>query len=165
MKNEQYTWRYYHFTNTYHKWQSHDVWFLRYEMQLTEFLVILDHFLLFYPPNNPKKQNFEKLKKLPGDIIIWHMCIIKDNHIMYSSWDMKRDGQNFLSFWTVFLPFYSPNNPKNKNFEKMKRKSGDIINLQMYIINDNHMMYSSWDMKRDGHNFLSFWACFAILSP
>ena len=26
-------------------------------------------FLLFYPPNNPKNQNFDKMKKLPGDII------------------------------------------------------------------------------------------------
>ena len=42
--------------------ESHDVWFLRYEMQQTEFLVILDHFLPFtHPPNNPKNQNFEKL--------------------------------------------------------------------------------------------------------
>ena len=54
---------------------------------------------------------------------------------------MKRDGQMFLSFWTVILPFYSPNNPKNENFEKMKQMSGDIIILQMCIINDNHMMY------------------------
>ena len=54
-------------------------------MQQTEFLVILDHFLPFYPPNNPKNQNFEKLKKRPGDIIILHMCTINDNHMIYSS--------------------------------------------------------------------------------
>ena len=29
------------------------------------FFIILDHFLHFYPPNNPKKQNFEKMKKNP----------------------------------------------------------------------------------------------------
>ena len=29
----------------------------------TEFFVILDHFLPFYPYNNPKTQNFQKLKK------------------------------------------------------------------------------------------------------
>ena len=67
--------------------ESHDVWFLRYEMQQTEFLVILDHFLHPppSPPNNPKNQNFEKLKKRPGGIIILHMCTINDNHMMYSS--------------------------------------------------------------------------------
>ena len=82
-KNEQHSWRYYHFTNTCHKWQSHDVWFLRYEMQQTEFLIILDHFLPFYSPNNLKNQNFEKLRKIPGDIIISHMCTINNNHIWY----------------------------------------------------------------------------------
>ena len=118
-----------------------------------------------FTPLTTQKIKILKNWEIPGDIIIWHTCIIKDNHIMYSSWDMKRDGQMFLSFWTVILPFYSPNNPKNENFEKMKQKSGDIIILQMCILNDNHMMYASWDMKRDGHNFLSFWTCFAILPP
>ena len=32
--------------------------------------VILGHFLLFQPPTDPENQNFEKLKKTPGDIII-----------------------------------------------------------------------------------------------
>ena len=88
-----------------HKWQSYDVWFLRYGVQWTEFFVILDHFLPFYPPNNPKNQNFEKMKKPPGDIIILHRCTINDNHMMYGSSGTKRDGQNFLSFWTIFCPF------------------------------------------------------------
>ena len=35
---------------------------------------------------------------------------------------MESDGHNFLSFWTVFLPFYPHNNPKDQNFEKMKKK-------------------------------------------
>ena len=39
-----------------HKWQSYDVWFLRYGLQWTEFFIILDHFLPFYPPNNRKNQ-------------------------------------------------------------------------------------------------------------
>ena len=32
------------------------------------------------------------------------------------------------------MPFYSPNNPENHNFEKMKKKKtpGDIIILQVY---------------------------------
>ena len=43
-------------------------------------------FLLFHPPNNPKNENFEKIeKKLPGDIIILHICNINDNHMMYGS--------------------------------------------------------------------------------
>ena len=32
-------------------------------MRQTEFFVIFGHFLPFYPTNNPKTQNFEKMKK------------------------------------------------------------------------------------------------------
>ena len=42
-----------------------------------------------------------------------------------------------------FLFFYHLNIPKNQNFEKMKKTPGDIIILQMYTINDNHVMYGS----------------------
>ena len=172
-KNEQHIRRYYHFTNAYHKLQSYDVWFLWYEMQQTEFLVILEHFLSFYPPDNPKNQNFEKLRKKHGDIIILHMCTINDNHMMYGSWDMKRDGQNFLSFWTVFCHFTPlppprpspPNNPKNQNFEKLKKTPRDIIILYMCPINDNQMMYGSWGIERDRQIFLSFWTIFCPFTP
>ena len=78
-------------------------WYIK--QRRTEFFVILDHFLLFYPLNNPKNKNFEKIKKVPRDIIILHQCTINDNHMMHGSWNMKRDRQIFLSFWTVFCPF------------------------------------------------------------
>ena len=119
------SWRYYHFTNVYHKWQSYDVLFLRYGVQQTEFFVILDHFLPFYSPNNSKNQNFQKTKKMPGDIIIlryYHYhCNINDNHMMYGSWDMKHNGQNFLSFWTVFCPFIPLKKQKIKILKKWKQ--------------------------------------------
>ena len=65
--------------------------------------------LPFYPSNNPKNRNFENMKKKPGDIIILHKCTINDSHMMYGSWDMECNGQNFMSFWTVFtlLPHYT----------------------------------------------------------
>ena len=50
--------------------------------------LILDHSLPFYPPNNPENENFEKMKKMPVDVIILHMCAINENHIMYVSSDM-----------------------------------------------------------------------------
>ena len=39
----------------------------------------------FTPPNNPKNQNFGKLKTTCGDIIILHMCTFNENHMMYGS--------------------------------------------------------------------------------
>ena len=83
-KNGKNTWRYYHFTNVHYKWQSYDVWFLRYGAQWPEFFVILDCFFLpFTSPNNPKNQIFKKWKKhqeilsfytdVPQIKIIWCM--------------------------------------------------------------------------------------------
>ena len=45
-----------------------------YGVQRTEFFVILDHSLSFYPPNNPKNQNFEKMKK-HLKIISFYKCV------------------------------------------------------------------------------------------
>ena len=39
-------------------------------------LFILGHFVIFCPTNTPKNQNFEKMKKSPGGIIILHMLQI-----------------------------------------------------------------------------------------
>ena len=41
------------------------------------------HCLPFYPTNNLKNQNFEKMKRTPGDITILQMCTINDNYTMY----------------------------------------------------------------------------------
>ena len=80
------------------------LWFPSYEAWQTEFFVILDCFLPFYPPNNPKNQNFEKLKKAPGDTIILHKCTKNYDHMLYGSWDMVRI-MCYFSFWAMFCPF------------------------------------------------------------
>ena len=51
---------YHHFIQVYHKWQSYNIWFLRYEVWQTEFFVILGHALPFYPITT---QNINILKK------------------------------------------------------------------------------------------------------
>ena len=46
---------------------NHDAWFLIY-------FIILGYFLPFYappPPSKPENQNSEKIKKAPGNIIIY----------------------------------------------------------------------------------------------
>ena len=90
------------------------------EVQQTEFFLILKHFLPFYPLKNPENQNFEKMKKMPGDIIISHKCTINDNNIMYDSWDMKHNRQNFLSFWAIFCPFTLLTSQKIKILKRWK---------------------------------------------
>ena len=48
---------------TYQKSQSYDACFLKFGVQQREFFVILGQFLPFYPTNNLKNQNFEKMKR------------------------------------------------------------------------------------------------------
>ena len=45
-----------------------------------------------------------------------------------------------------FRPFFAllpPINPKNQNFEKMKKDPRDTIILNMCTINDSHVVYGS----------------------
>ena len=62
LKNEKNCWRYHHFTHLYQKSQSFDVWFLRCGAWQTEFFVIMDHFLPFYPYGY-RKSKFWKNEK------------------------------------------------------------------------------------------------------
>ena len=71
----------------------------------TEPFVTLGHFIaLLTPstPNNPDNQNFEKLKKASGDVIILNLCNKKHDHMMYVYSDMECDRHNFLSFQAIF---------------------------------------------------------------
>ena len=117
---------------------------------VTEFFVILGHFLPFYPTNNPKNQNFEKMKKTPGDIIILHTCI-KNHDQCYTIpeiWHMT--DVIYISYFRPFSAILPPKSPKKQNFKKWKKTPGDIIILQMCTKNYDHMMYGSWDMVWDG---------------
>ena len=128
-------------TNEHHMIHGHGSWNI---ICNTEFVVILGLFLLLHPRDDPENQSFEKLKKIPRDVTILHMCIINDIWWMHLP---------FLSFY-----FYPPNNPENLNFEKMKKTPGDIIILQMRIINDNIM--TKWQDFFSFFFFFHFWSLF-----
>ena len=48
--------------------------FVRYGVQLTEYFVIFDRFLPFYPTNHLENQNLEKMKKVL-DILPFYTCV------------------------------------------------------------------------------------------
>ena len=54
--------------------------------------IFLSFWTMFCPFTPLTNQNFEKIKKPPGDIIILHMRAINYNHMMYGSRDIERDG-------------------------------------------------------------------------
>ena len=143
--------------HVYHKWRSYNMWFLKYEVQQTEFFVILGNFLPFYLLTT----KFWKNEKTLGDIIILRMCTIYDNHMMYGFWDMERDGQYFLSFWTVFCSFIPLTTRKIKLLKKWKKKPDDVIILHECSKNHDHMLHYSWDTMHDRCNsYFLFWTIF-----
>ena len=131
------------------------------EQERQNFLLFWAIFCPFTPLTTWKIKILKKWKT-PGDIIL-HKCVINDNHMMYGSWNMKHDRKKFLSFWAIFCPFTPLTTWKNKMLKKWKTP-GDII-LHKCVINDNHMMYGSWNMKHDRKKFLSFWAIFCPFTP
>ena len=65
-------------------------------------------FFALLPSKNPKNQDFEKLKKTPGDMLILHKCTKNHDHMLYSSVDMACNRFNcYFSFWAIFCPFTS----------------------------------------------------------
>ena len=118
----------------YHKWQSYDVWFLRYGAWRTEFFVILDNFLHFYPPKNPKNQNFEEIKKLL-EILPFYISLPKIIITCYTVLTIWRvtDVIVIFHFGLFFVPFY-PHNMEVGAHLKMPRDFVEIFkNYALYI--------------------------------
>ena len=108
----------------------------------------------FLKNNNKKKAEY---------IITLHLCIKNDDHMMHGSWDIKARRTDFFNRFVLLFAFLPHTSPENQNFEK-KKKSLEISSFYTIVPNDNHMMYGSWNMKPNRHNFLSFWAIFCIFT-
>ena len=134
------------------------------QIEFFSFWIIFCPFNPQSPINNPKNQNFEKMK-----IIILHKCTINDNHMIYGSWDIDCN-RFFLSSWAIFCPFTPPPHPsnstKNQNFIKWNKNTLRYIILHKCTKKHYHILYCSWDMACDTCNFyFSFYAIFCILTP
>ena len=109
------------------------IWCVVPEMQSeTEFFVVLDHFLPFYPPNNLKIKILKKWKKSSGYIIILYLC---HKWQSYDVWFLRYGAQQteFLVILDRFLTFYPPKDPENQNFEKAKKKGLDILSFYTHV--------------------------------
>ena len=144
-KNEKTSWRY-HFIHVYHKWQSFDVWFLRYWTRWTECFVILDHFFVHLPapphtpppsPNNPKHPNFEKMNKMPGD----RSAPSKLRFGSYFYHSLVNFENMIILFWKICVIYrvqIRKEKSLHKNFWSVKRQkhtSGEKISLVLQSIN------------------------------
>ena len=104
----------------------YDSWDMEHDRQnLFSFWTIFCPFTPPLTPYNPENQNFEKIKKTPGDIIILHKCNINDNHIWYmvpEIWS-KVHQMKFLSSLATFCHFTALTAWKIRISKKMKTKS------------------------------------------
>ena len=90
------------------------------------------------------------------------MCT-KNHHIMHASWDMGCDRH--LSFWATFYPFTQLLTLKIKIWTKWKKNPGDIILLHLCTINENHMMYGSWEVVAQRTEFFVILGHFLPFDP
>ena len=96
------------FTYVCHKWQScvYDFWDMEHNRQ--NFLSSWA-FFNFCLPKSPVNQNFQKMKKIPGDIFL-HMCTINHNDSIVS---IFHHHKNELKKWKICTAF--PNKFTIKN--------------------------------------------------
>ena len=80
----------------YQKPQSYEVYTVPEIWIETIFFVIFGPFFALSPPNNPEKENYEKMKKASRDAIILNSCNKKHNQIMYAYSNMECNRYNFL---------------------------------------------------------------------
>ena len=107
------------------------------------------------------------MKKTSEDIIILHLCTKNRNHMMFSSWDMMWDRQDFLSLWVIFCPFTSPLKWSQKSifWQNEKKMPGDISLLHTWDINEDHMIYGYWNRRCDRQNFFAILVHFLPFHP
>ena len=130
--------------------------FLRYGVQQTEMFVILGHFSPFYPTNNPKNENFEKMEK--NTRRSHHFTLVYHKWHPHDVWLQWYGAQKILFVIFDFF-FYSLTSPTTCNY-KIKKKNGkmaaDIIILHLHMTTENHMTYGSWEMECNRQFFLPF---------
>ena len=101
-KNEKNAWRHHHFTLVYQKSWQHATLVLwdRCNFHFSFWATFCPFTLLTARKIKIKKK---KKKKIPGDIIILHMCTKNYDHIMCGSWDMvcneRMDRQTDKKKW------------------------------------------------------------------
>ena len=152
-----------YFAHVYQIPQSYELQLLKYRLRQRDVFVILGHFLPFYCINNPKNWNFEKnekkKKKILGDIITLHLGTTNYDHIMYGSWDMEHDRQNFFSCFDHFLPFY----PKKIKILKWWKKYLEISSFRTVyqkLWSDHvwYLRYGAWQTDRQ-MDWLTYGKC------
>ena len=128
-----------------------------------QFFCHLGPFLPFYPPppptNQPEKPKFWKWKKCM-EMWRYHYFIQMYHKSWYATLFLIYNDRfnSYFYFWAIFCPFTPPPLPHHSSsttqkikIKKRKEKMpGDIIILHISNKNNDHMMYGSCSMVRNG---------------
>ena len=103
---------------------------------------------------------------MPGDIILLYIHVYHKWR-SYDIWFLKYKVRQTEVFVILgyFLLFQPPDNPENQNFKIENNTWTDIIILHIWTINNNQMIYGSWEKECYRDNFLSFWTVFCPFTP
>ena len=136
---------------------------IEYDRQIGNF----GSFFVLLPPWKLTKSKFwKKRKKQHLDMSSFYKCVPKKyDHMIYVSWDMECNKKCFLSFWVIFFPFTQLKTQKIKILKIWKKKPGDIILLHICTINEDYMMYGSWDIRHNGLIFFLAWTIVCCFTP
>ena len=128
----------YCFALVHQKSQPFHLQFLECRQAVCSILAIL----ALFPHWWPKKSKFQKMNKTPSYSIVSHQYTKNHNHSTDRS---SNSADKLISHFGPFLIFYNNCDPKYQNFQKMKKKAGDIIVLHQCTKNYNYIACGSLD--------------------
>ena len=114
----------------------------------------------------PKIKILKKNEKMPADIILSYIHV-HHKWRSYGIWFLKFKVQQ-TEIFVIFGPFFALSAPLTTWKSKiltLKKTLQDIIISHICTINDNHMMFGSWDMECSRQIFLSFWTVVWPFTP
>ena len=110
-------------TEVYHKWQSYDIRFLRYQLQQTGFFCVLGPFFALLPLTAKKWKYKKELKT-------WKKCLeISSFHQVYQkSWSYALEIWHVMDVIVIvhFGPFFTPLTARKVNISKKWKKHLEI---------------------------------------
>ena len=108
-----------------------------------------------------KKLNFEKMKKIAGDIIILYKCTKSHNHMSSGSWDTEWNTE-FLVIFGHFWPFYPPSSPMTTWKIKILKNWKKHLEISSFYTCVPKMI---WCILLEVWNFFSFSNIFCPFAP
>ena len=98
------------------------------------------------------------------EISSFYTYVPKTTIIWYTVPKIQSETDRIFCHFVPLFHLLPPPPPKNQNFEEKMKKIALIyypfIHTYMCTINENHMIYGSWNIRCNRQKFFSLWAIF-----